>query len=102
MGADLYRVVFELYGAPYYYWCIIAVPVICLFRDVTWKFVLRTDLPESYHIVQELEKIRDRRGSSAAGGKGHKIYTGYSFAQDPGEAEHVRQQYSSTNTTSSV
>ena len=46
MGADLYRTVFQLYQAPEYYLVIIFVVVLCLWRDVTWKFYARTDLPQ--------------------------------------------------------
>ncbi len=60
MGADLYRTVFQLYTTPLYYFSIIMVPVICLWRDFTWKFIYRTDLPQSYHIVQEIQKIHEK------------------------------------------
>jgi len=101
MGADLYRSVFQLYQAPYYFWAIIAVPVICLLRDVTWKFVNRTDLPEAYHIVQELEHLDTLRQKDPKA-HAHKPYTGYSFAQESGEADHVRQQYTTSSTNSAV
>lgn len=82
MGSELYRVVFELYLSPYYYFSIIMVPTICLFRDFTWKFVVRTDLPESYHIVQELEMLETAADKALTKATSRKIYTGYSFSQD--------------------
>jgi hypothetical protein len=57
MGADLYKTVFQLYHAPEYYLVIVFVIVLCLWRDVTWKFFSRTHLPQSYHIVQELQAM---------------------------------------------
>lgn len=90
MGGDLYRSVFQLYEAGTYFLCIIFVTVLCLSRDVLWKYFARTSLPQSYHIVQEihaLEAVNKPNEQSSA----RKIYTGYSFSQDAGEAENVRR-----------
>jgi phospholipid-transporting ATPase len=88
MGADLYRTVFQLYHAGTYYLDIVFVIVLCLARDVLWKFFTRTDLPQSYHIVQELQAIETKAKRREASAK--KIYTGYSFSQDSSEADEVR------------
>lgn len=88
MGSDLYRSVFQLYEAGTYYLCIIFVIVLCLSRDVIWKFIVRTNLPESYHIVQEIHALENGKTETASA---RKIYTGYSFSQDAGEAENVRR-----------
>lgn len=96
MGADLYRSVFMLYRAPEYYLVIVFVVVLCLWRDVTWKFFQRTDLPESYHIVQEIQAYdtRDRNSNKASA---RKIYTGYSFSQDSSEADNARRYNTMAN-----
>jgi len=91
-GADLFYVIFHLVETPLFWFCLIIVPWICLFRDITWKYLLRTNLPQSYHIIQELEmmqsvtKIKDFKKT--------KHYTGYSFSQSEGEADNIQRRYS--------
>jgi len=98
IGSDIYQVVFELYTTPLYYFTIIMVPIICLFRDLTWKFVQRTALPESYHIIQEQEMLEAMGNKVEGKSSAKKIYTGYSFSQDSslglGEGERTKEQYS--------
>jgi phospholipid-transporting ATPase len=46
------------------FWAMVfGVPVLCLLRDFAWKFFKRTVTPESYHMVQEIQKynIQDHR-----------------------------------------
>eukprot|EP00026_Physarum_polycephalum_P000972 Phypoly_transcript_00973.p1 GENE.Phypoly_transcript_00973~~Phypoly_transcript_00973.p1 ORF type:complete len:1149 (+),score=209.12 Phypoly_transcript_00973:246-3692(+) len=96
MGADLYRTVFQLYRAPEYYLVIVFVVVLCLWRDVTWKFFARTHLPQSYHIVQELQAM-DKRSRKTDRASARKIYTGYSFSQDSSEADNARHYNTMAN-----
>lgn len=87
-GSDLYYVIFHLAQTPLFWFSIIIVPWICLFRDVTWKYVVRTSLPRAYHIIQEMEmlemesKLRDVKHTKSV-----RPYTGFAFAQGEGEAE---------------
>jgi len=90
MGADLYKTVFQLYHAGVYYLVIIFVIVLCLWRDVTWKFFSRTSLPQSYHIVQELQALDKLSKKGERKASARKIYTGYSFSQDSSEADSQR------------
>ncbi|KAJ9100062.1 hypothetical protein QFC20_005586 [Naganishia adeliensis] len=40
-----------------FYLCLLVFPVACLLRDYVWKYYRRTYLPQSYHIVQEIQKF---------------------------------------------
>ncbi|PWN51558.1 putative P-type ATPase [Violaceomyces palustris] len=46
----------RLYGLSLFWLCMILVPVVCLMRDYCWKFYNRTYNPQSYHVVQEIQK----------------------------------------------
>jgi len=91
-GADLYYVIFHLGTTPLFYFAVLITPVICLWRDVTWKYIFRTNLPQSYHIVQEIEMLDDSKKSKSAKRRSH--YTGYSFSQEPGQAKQLETRYS--------
>lgn len=80
MGADLYRIVFQLYHAPEYYLIIIFVVILCLWRDVTWKFYSRTALPQSYHIVQELQALDRRTNKTERAAARRKACIFYTFS----------------------
>ena len=47
----------RLWGDAAFYFCLILFPVICLLCDYVWKYYVRTYRPESYHIVQEVQKF---------------------------------------------
>lgn len=80
MGADLYRAVFQLYEAGTYYLCIIFVIVLCLSRDVLWKYFSRTSLPQSYHIVQEMQALeRSNNNGKPEKASARKICILYSY-----------------------
>ncbi|MBW0469719.1 hypothetical protein O181_009434 [Austropuccinia psidii MF-1] len=40
-----------------FYFCLILLPILCLIRDFAWKSHRRLFLPESYHIVGEIQKF---------------------------------------------
>jgi len=94
-GSDLYYVIFHLVQTPLFWFSIIIVPWICLFRDYTWKFIFRTNMPQSYHIIQEIEmmeaKVKTREFQTT---RSVRPYTGYSFSQSDGEAENLQRRYS--------
>lgn len=46
----------HLWANGVFYFVLIMVPTVCLARDFAWKYYTRTYRPESYHIVQELQK----------------------------------------------
>jgi len=41
-----------------FYFTILVVPVICLLRDFLWIYVKRTLRPETYHIIQEQQRLK--------------------------------------------
>jgi len=94
MGADLYFVIFHLATTPQFWFSIIMAPMLCLYRDFTWKFVVRTNLPESYHIIQEIEMLGSAQNPQNKNTK-KRPYTGYSFSQEDGEADTMQRRYSS-------
>lgn len=53
----------HLYPSATFWACIFVVPVLCLLRDLGWKYYKRMYRPESYHYVQEIQKynIQDYR-----------------------------------------
>lgn len=53
----------HLYGNATFWACTFGVPVLCLLRDILWKYYKRMYKPESYHYVQEIQKynIQDYR-----------------------------------------
>ncbi|TYJ54546.1 hypothetical protein B9479_004773 [Cryptococcus floricola] len=47
----------RLWADPIFYFVLFLFPIICLLRDYVWKYYKRTYHPESYHIVQEIQKF---------------------------------------------
>eukprot|EP01112_Ceratiomyxa_fruticulosa_P018559 TRINITY_DN5957_c0_g1_i1.p1 TRINITY_DN5957_c0_g1~~TRINITY_DN5957_c0_g1_i1.p1 ORF type:complete len:433 (-),score=66.09 TRINITY_DN5957_c0_g1_i1:155-1453(-) len=96
VGSDIYFSIFHLALTPLFYLSVILVALLCLWRDISWKFVYRTNLPKSYHIVQEMmkEKKKEESKATVAFSAERRRYLGYSFSQEEGEAE-VAKRYSS-------
>eukprot|EP01132_Coremiostelium_polycephalum_P005005 gene5005-6233_t len=95
VGSDLYSVVYNLGTTSLFYFSILFVPILCLWRDVTWKFIRRTNLPKSYHIVQEIDKKFVLNNLNNSNSK-KKIYTGYSFSQESGQADVLKKYNENT------
>ncbi|EFA74548.1 P-type ATPase [Heterostelium album PN500] len=93
VGVDLFDIVYRIGQSSLFYLSIICVPVICLWRDFTWKYLLRTNIPRSYHIVQELHQKKPKQ-KSQQNTNPKKLYTGYSFSQEPGQADVINKKYS--------
>lgn len=95
-GSDLFYVIFHLVTTPLFWFTIIIVPWICLIRDVTWKYIVRTNLPRSYHIIQEIEMmVSETAPKDYHHTKNVRPYTGYSFSQSDGEADTLQRRLSS-------
>jgi len=89
VGSDLYSVVYHLGTSAVFYFAILIVPVIALWRDFTWKYIHRNELTKPYHIAQELQK--SRTGKKSSGSKKKSGYTGYSFSQESGQADALKK-----------
>eukprot|EP01113_Clastostelium_recurvatum_P017915 TRINITY_DN2113_c0_g1_i1.p1 TRINITY_DN2113_c0_g1~~TRINITY_DN2113_c0_g1_i1.p1 ORF type:complete len:1143 (-),score=265.23 TRINITY_DN2113_c0_g1_i1:444-3872(-) len=86
VGSDIYYSIFHLYRTPLFYLAIILVPFLCLWRDISWKYVYRTSLPKSYHIVQEMMRGKDdEKQVLRAASPGRSRHLGYSFSQEEGD-----------------
>jgi len=95
-GSDIYYSIYHLFTTPLFWFTIIIVPLICLYRDFTWKYIVRTNLPKSYHIIQELEMLNNSSDSlDEEESKHRRPYTGYSFSQADGEGATLERRYSS-------
>ncbi|KAI0070017.1 phospholipid-translocating P-type ATPase [Panus rudis PR-1116 ss-1] len=46
----------RLWTNAVFYFVLILVPIVCLSRDLAWKYYRRTYRPETYHIAQEIQK----------------------------------------------
>jgi len=79
VGADLFYVIYNLGTSALFYWSCIVIPVVCLWRDFTWKYLFRTFMPRSYHIVQEMQMLQMNQPKNLNGGSGLS-FAGYSFA----------------------
>ncbi|PRP77783.1 putative phospholipid-transporting ATPase IA [Planoprotostelium fungivorum] len=60
IGVDLYKVGWHFLDTPYYYFLLLLVAVVALYRDVAWKYLKRTHDPNPYHIVQELQYLKKK------------------------------------------
>ncbi|EPQ26729.1 uncharacterized protein PFL1_05708 [Pseudozyma flocculosa PF-1] len=92
----------RLYGFSQFWFSIILVPVVCLLRDFCWKYWKRTYRPESYHIVQEVQKynLQDYRPRMDQFQKAiRKVRAvqrmrrtrGFAFSQTEGSADLIRK-----------
>ncbi|KAF2078368.1 hypothetical protein CYY_000352 [Polysphondylium violaceum] len=89
VGSDLYSIIYHLGTSAVFYFSILIVPVIALWRDFTWKFIHRSELTKPYHVAQELQKSSTPKKS--IGSKKKSGYTGYSFSQDSGQADALKK-----------
>lgn len=91
-----------LYGFSGFWLSILVVPTVCLARDFCWKYWKRTYMPESYHIVQEVQKynLQDYRPRMDQFQKAiRKVRAvqrmrrtrGFAFSQTEGSADLIRK-----------
>jgi phospholipid-transporting ATPase len=64
MGAEVIHAFYIVASQGPFWFTTFLVPVVALWRDITWKYVRRTFMPEHYHIVQEIEML-ERNGARA-------------------------------------
>jgi len=50
----LYEIFGRLFGSAQFYVTIIFVPLVCLLRDIIWRYIQRTYFFQDYHIAQEI------------------------------------------------
>ncbi|WFD00187.1 P-type phospholipid transporter [Malassezia yamatoensis] len=97
----------RLLGLPLFWILLIFVPITSLLRDLIWRFWQRTYSPQSYHIVQEMQKYnlqdihphadqfqQNIRKVRAAQRK--RRSRGYAFSQTEGDQAHLIRQYDTT------
>jgi phospholipid-transporting ATPase len=53
----------RLYSSPVFWLMVFVLPVLCLLRDIAWKYAKRMYYPQAYHHIQEIQKynIQDYR-----------------------------------------
>ncbi|AET39861.1 aminophospholipid-translocating P4-type ATPase DRS2 Ecym_5071 [Eremothecium cymbalariae DBVPG len=56
VSKEYYGIVSHVYGSATFWLMCIVLPVLALLRDLLWKYYKRTYSPESYHVVQEIQK----------------------------------------------
>lgn len=56
VSTEYYGIVSHVYGSATFWLMCIVLPVFALLRDFAWKYYKRTYTPESYHVVQEMQK----------------------------------------------
>ncbi|EGG17651.1 P-type ATPase [Cavenderia fasciculata] len=95
VGSDLYDIIYRAGQSALFYFTLIMVPIICLFRDFSWKYITRDIRPHSYHVVQEIARKEKRLHKKPKGSDSHPAgYTGYSFSQDAGQSDAISKRYS--------
>ncbi|KAG9311983.1 hypothetical protein JVU11DRAFT_7253 [Chiua virens] len=55
-STEYYGLVPRLWTDAVFYFMLLLLPVVCLARDLAWKYYRRTYAPRSYHVAQELQK----------------------------------------------
>jgi len=107
-GEALYYTIYEIGTYPAFYFTILLIPVICLFRDFLWKFFQRNSVKffQPDHIIQEIQQTDSTKGLQKvrqsgplprplrseislhslvqAQSKGKILHTGYAFASEDG------------------
>ncbi|AMD21208.1 HEL072Wp [Eremothecium sinecaudum] len=63
VSKEYYGIISHVYGSATFWLMCLVLPVLALLRDLLWKYYKRTYTPESYHVVQEMQKynISDNR-----------------------------------------
>ncbi|KAI0023237.1 hypothetical protein F4780DRAFT_103195 [Xylariomycetidae sp. FL0641] len=63
VSEEFHGLVPKLFSNPVFWLQTITLPILCLLRDVAWKYAKRMYYPQSYHHIQEIQKynIQDYR-----------------------------------------
>lgn len=56
VSKEYYGIVKYVYGSATFWFMCLVLPVFALMRDFIWKYYKRTYTPETYHVVQEMQK----------------------------------------------
>lgn len=67
-STEYHGVMPRLYSSPVFWLQTVVLAVLCLVRDIVWKFAKRMYMPQTYHHIQEIQKynIQDYRPRYAA------------------------------------
>lgn len=106
-STEYHGIVPVLFSTPAFYIMAIVLPVLCLVRDVVWKYAKRMYRPETYHYVQEIQKynVQDYRPRMEQFQKAiRKVrqvsrmrkQRGYAFSQADESHSNVLQMYDTT------
>ena len=57
MAQEIHGLTTVLGTSPVFWLFIVVVPLVCLFRDLVWKYVRRQYAPLPYHILQEHHRL---------------------------------------------
>ncbi|KAG0145463.1 hypothetical protein CROQUDRAFT_45753 [Cronartium quercuum f. sp. fusiforme G11] len=57
ISKEYYNLMPRMLSSPMFYFSLLLIPIACLVRDLAWKGYKRLFIPESYHVVQEIQKF---------------------------------------------
>lgn len=83
-GEEVFFVIFRQVATPQFYLALLIIIFIALLRDFTWKYVVRAYRPDTYHIIQEVEKVQRKRPRKKAEAGAARPYLGYSYSEESG------------------
>ncbi|KAI8324877.1 phospholipid-translocating P-type ATPase [Martensiomyces pterosporus] len=100
-------IIVHIYANPKFWFSIILLPVLCMLRDYSYKYLKRMYYTKAYHVVQEIQKfnIPDYRPRMERFKKAvHKVRLlqrlrrtrGYAFSQNEGGQEKIIRAYDTT------
>ncbi|EGC31992.1 hypothetical protein DICPUDRAFT_49853 [Dictyostelium purpureum] len=82
IDSDLFDVIYRIGESAHFYFLLLLVPIIALWRDFGWKFVNRYYKPMPHHIAQELLKSNDSKYVSK------RTFSSYAFdTQELGQSD---------------
>ncbi|KAF7545637.1 hypothetical protein G7Z17_g9022 [Cylindrodendrum hubeiense] len=107
VSTEYHGVVPRLYSSPVFWLQTVVLAVLCLIRDIAWKFAKRMYFPQTYHHIQEIQKynIQDYRPRMEQFQKAiRKVrqvqrmrkQRGYAFSQADESQTRVLQAYDTT------
>lgn len=82
-GQEVFFVIYRQVATGQFYFVLIITVFIALLRDVTWKYVVRAYRPDTYHIIQEVEK-EQRKRKRKTDRTAPPPYMGYSYSEESG------------------
>ncbi|CCE64475.1 hypothetical protein TPHA_0H02720 [Tetrapisispora phaffii CBS 4417] len=107
VSPEYFGVVSHTYGSGTFWLMIIVLPSLALLRDFAWKYYRRMYVPETYHVIQEMQKfnISDYRPHLQQFQKAiHKVrqvqrmkkQRGFAFSQTEEGQEEIMRMYDTT------